>query len=233
MIDASYTGDHEGDMVDANDNQDGDNDDSIDAGEGDDTIYAGDGDDTVRADEGDDEVYGGAGNDSIFGFEGSDTVYGGDGNDYINKRTSPGTGEPDATFTVPDNSLTTGVDEPQFSYGPDSDPNNERDYVDGGIGNDTILTGDDDDTIFGGRGWDLIDAGFDDDSVIGGLGNDTIIGNEGNDTIDGGSSNNLIYGGLDPNETYEIDGVTYTGAQVNALYSITDDLDPNTTNNND
>lgn len=206
MIDASYTGDPEGDMVDANDNQDGDNDDSIDAGAGNDTIYAGDGDDTVRADEGDDSVIGGAGNDSIFGFEGSDTVYGGDGNDYINTRTSPGTGEPDATFTVPDNPLTTGVDESQFSYGPDSDPNNDRDYVDGGTGNDTILTGDDDDTI---------------------------IGNEGNDTIDGGSSNNLIYGGLDPNETYEIDGVTYTGAQVNALYSITDDLDPNTTNNND
>ena len=56
MINASYTGDPEGDMVDANDNQDGDNDDSIDAGAGDDTIYAGDGDDTVRADEGDDVV---------------------------------------------------------------------------------------------------------------------------------------------------------------------------------
>lgn len=70
-------------MVDANDNQDGDNDDSIDAGEGDDTIYAGEGDDTVRADEGDDEVYGGAGNDSIFGFEGSDTVDGGEGDDFI------------------------------------------------------------------------------------------------------------------------------------------------------
>lgn len=61
MIDASYTGDPEGDMVDANDNQDGDNDDSIDAGAGNDTIYAGDGDDTVRADEGDDSVIGGAG----------------------------------------------------------------------------------------------------------------------------------------------------------------------------
>lgn len=80
-----WTRARQGDMVDANDNQDGDNDDSIDAGAGDDTIYAGDGNDTVRADEGDDEVYGGA------------------GNDYINTRTSPGTGESDATFTVPDN----------------------------------------------------------------------------------------------------------------------------------
>ena len=134
---------------------------------------------------------------------------------------------------MPDNPLTTGIDESLISYGPDSDPNNDRASVIGGAGNYTILTGDDDDTILGGRGWDLIDAGFEDDSVIAGRGNDTIIGNEGNDTIDGGASDDLIYGGLDPNETYEIDGVTYTGAQVNALYSITDDLDPNPTNNND
>jgi len=233
LINGSYTGDPEGDMVDANDNQDGDNDDSIDAGEGNDTIYAGEGDDTVRADEGDDEVYGGAGNDSIFGFEGSDTVDGGDGNDYINTRTSPGTGEPDATFTVPDNHLTTGVDESLICYGPDSDPNNDRDSVIGGAGNDTILTGDDDDTIQGGTGEDHIDAGYDDDSVDAGANDDTVVGNEGNDNIDGGDGDDVIYGGLDPNETYEVNGVTYTGAQVNALYSITDDLDPNTTNNND
>jgi hypothetical protein len=41
--------------------------------------------------------------------------------------------------------------------------------------------------------------------------------------------------GVSANQTniLGVDGVTYTGAQVNAAYSITDDLDPNTTNNND
>ena len=83
------------------------------------------------------------------------------------------------------------------------------------------------------RGEDQIDAGYDDDSVDAGADDDTVVGSEGNDTIDGGDGDDVIYGGLDPNETYVVDGVTYTGAQVNTLYSITDDLDPNTTNNND
>ena len=66
-------------------------------------------------------------------------------------------------------------------------------------------------------------AGYDDDSVDAGADDDTVVGNEGNDTIDGGDGDDVIYGGLDPNETYVVDGVTYTGAQVNALYSITDE----------
>ncbi|MCE8510948.1 Hint domain-containing protein [Ruegeria pomeroyi] len=203
-------------MVDALDNLEGDNDDSIEAGAGDDTIIAGDGDDTVQAGEGDDSVVGGAGNDSIFGFEGSDTVLGGAGDDYINTRTSPGTGVPDEGLTHPTN--------PAFSYPADTDPDNDRDSVLGGDGNDTILTGDDRDTIDGGSGNDVIDAGFDADIVFGGEGADSIQGSEGADTIDGGLGDDVIYGGvspLDPN---------FTIAQN---YDLTDDIDPSPTNNAD
>ncbi|WP_421704257.1 Hint domain-containing protein [Aliiroseovarius sp.] len=73
LIDASYTGDPEGDMIDNND--------AILPGEGpqDDIVLAGAGDDTVIAGEGDDDVYAGSGDDTVDGGEGNDTIYG-DGN---------------------------------------------------------------------------------------------------------------------------------------------------------
>ncbi|RFP86990.1 hypothetical protein DZK27_12985 [Rhodobacteraceae bacterium 63075] len=190
VIDGTYTGDPEGDMVDAGDNAAGGDDDSIEAGAGNDTIVAGLGNDTVRADEGDDSVEGGSGDDSIYGFEGSDTVFGGDGDDWINTRTSPGTGLPDEGYT---DTSGTGL-----SYPGDTDTGNDRDSVDGGTGNDVILTGDDDDTVLGGSGDDTVNAGFDDDDIDGGSGADSLEGGEGEDTIDGGADNDLIYGDVSP-----------------------------------
>jgi hypothetical protein len=67
VIDAAYTGDPEGDMIDADDNATGGNEDLVDAGAGNDTIIAGAADDTVFAGSGDDSVLGGAGNDVIYG----------------------------------------------------------------------------------------------------------------------------------------------------------------------
>ncbi|MCR9148164.1 MAG: Hint domain-containing protein, partial [Rhodobacteraceae bacterium] len=69
LIDAGYTGDPEGDMVDAGDNQ---------AGTDDDEILARGGDDTVSSGAGDDTVFGGAGNDTIDGDAGDDLLYGDD-----------------------------------------------------------------------------------------------------------------------------------------------------------
>lgn len=218
LIDATYTGDPEGDMVDANDNQTGTNDDSIDAGAGDDTIIAGAGDDTIRADEGDDVVEGGDGSDEIYGFEGSDTVDGGDGNDLINTRTSAGTGVPDIGYIHP-------TDPSNYSYPSDTDPDNDRDSVIGGAGNDTILTGDDADTIDGGTGADVIDAGFDADTVLGGSGNDSIQGGEGADTIDGGDDDDVIYGGISPLDPNYAELSNYDVLDV--------DGDTNTTHNSD
>ncbi len=67
VIDAAYTGDPEGDMIDAGDNATGGDEDVVDAGAGDDTVIAGAANDTVFAGSGDDSVEGGAGNDVIFG----------------------------------------------------------------------------------------------------------------------------------------------------------------------
>jgi hypothetical protein len=78
----------------------------------------------------------------------------------------------------------------------DADPNDDRDTVDGGAGNDTILTGDDADLVDGGAGNDSIDAGVDNDTVTAGDGDDTVIGDEGRDSILGGIGNDLLYGGL-------------------------------------
>jgi len=50
LIDASYTGDPEGDRIDSNDNATGTNDDSVIGGEGNDTIIAGDGNDIIYGD---------------------------------------------------------------------------------------------------------------------------------------------------------------------------------------
>ncbi|TDE38431.1 Hint domain-containing protein [Antarcticimicrobium sediminis] len=69
-IDAAYTGDPDGDMIDNGDaNLPGEapDDDIVDAGAGDDFIEAGEGDDEIYAGSGDDEVYGQVGDDIIYG----------------------------------------------------------------------------------------------------------------------------------------------------------------------
>ena len=180
LIDLAYTGDPDGDMIDAGD--------AIVPGEGpdDDIVEAGDGDDVVYAGEGDDDIYGGTGADEIYGGDGSDSVSGGEGDDVI-----------DTSGPV---SLTDGLADRGYPglYPDDADPTNDLDTVDGGDGNDTIRTGDDNDSIQGGAGDDTIDGGVDDDQIDGGTGNDYIVGGEGADDIDGGSGNDTIYGGLDP-----------------------------------
>ena len=169
VIDDTYTGDPDGDVVDGLDAiipGDGPNDDRIEAGGGDDTVLAGDGDDTVNGDDGSDYVDGGLGDDVI------DTSGGG-------------------AAPLPDQGYP-GL------YLSDPDPLNDLDTVFGGAGNDVISTGDDADVVDGGEGNDLIDGGFDDDSLSGGSGNDTIIGAEGADNIDAGAGDDLVHGGYGP-----------------------------------
>jgi Ca2+-binding RTX toxin-like protein len=183
---------------------------------GNDTLLGNDGNDSIEAGAGDDSVLGGLGSDTIFGFEGNDTVDGGDGDDFINTRTSTGTGVPDIGLVHPTN--------PLLSYPADTNPDNDRDSVQGGLGNDTILTGDDADTVYGGAGNDSIDAGFDADLVYGGDDADTIEGGEGADTISGDAGNDLIFGGLNP---------TNPDYAVATQYDLTDDIDPQPANNAD
>ncbi|ROU00254.1 Hint domain-containing protein [Histidinibacterium lentulum] len=96
LIDTSYTGDPDGDLVDANDATGaqgtvGDDDiimafggdDTVFAGLGNDIVFAGADDDTVYGGEGDDTLHGDAGDDSLFGDIGNDSLYGGEGNDTL------------------------------------------------------------------------------------------------------------------------------------------------------
>ncbi|MGY3437038.1 Hint domain-containing protein [Marinovum sp. KMM 9879] len=204
-IDVSYTGDPDGDMVDNSDNIFSDDpadseDDIIEAYEGDDSVLAGDGDDNVD---------GGAGHDTLKSGDGSDTITGGEGDDEIHS---------DANDEA--------IDAVTFPGVPvDDNPNDDRDYVEGGLGDDTISTGDDRDTIDGGDGNDVIKPGIDNDEVFGGAGDDSIVDIQGADTIDGGDGNDTIIAGFD---TFS----DYVGDDPNLpIGSITSD--PNTTDGMD
>ena len=88
VIDAAYTGDPEGDLIDANDHSDASNADSVVAGAGNDSVVAGDGSDTVFGQDGSDTILGGAGDDELDGDDaaatgGADSIDGGAGNDQI------------------------------------------------------------------------------------------------------------------------------------------------------
>src|SRR6056297_629851 len=134
---------------------------------------------------GNDKIDGRGGDDVLIGGDGRDTVDGGAGDDFID------TSAPLSAAPLPDLAFP-GL------FAADPDPDNDRDLVFGGGGNDTILTGDDADTIDGGAGNDSINAGIDADDVTGGAGDDTIIGGEGSDNIEGNGGDDLIFGGLDP-----------------------------------
>lgn len=81
LIDADYTGDPDGDMVDENDAADASQDDVIEASAGNDTVLSGDGNDVVFAADGSDSVSGGDGNDLIFGDGEAPVIVNGDFSD--------------------------------------------------------------------------------------------------------------------------------------------------------
>jgi Ca2+-binding RTX toxin-like protein len=132
-----------------------------------------------------DVVFGLDGDDTIISGRGPDEVYGGIGNDVIDTRA------PVSDSPLPD------LGYPGL-FPADADPENDRDAVFGGDGDDTITTGDDADTIFGDGGNDSIDGGIDNDLIFGGIGDDTIVGGEGADFIFGEEGDDLIFAGLDP-----------------------------------
>lgn len=159
-------------------------------GSDEDSVRAGTGDDTVRAGEGDDSIDGGSGNDSLEGQAGDDVIQGGTGSDTI--RGNQGN---DAIISGPIGTPDLGY---PGRYRGDSDPNDDRDFVSGGQGDDVIFTGDDADTVVGGAGRDTIDGGYDNDSLSGGDDDDFVVGGEGSDSITGDAGNDRLYGDLGP-----------------------------------
>lgn len=158
LIDGSYLGDPEGDIIDAGDAENGSDDDIVEAGGGDDTILSGAGADSVFADDGADDVTAGAGNDTVFGGDGADSISGGTGDDSLFGQV--------------------GNDSISGDAGDDS--------IEGGSGVDTLLGGADDDTLSGGGDSDSLEGGTGNDSLLGGAGDDTLAGGAGNDQMEGG-----------------------------------------------
>jgi uncharacterized delta-60 repeat protein len=100
---------------------------------------------------------------------------------------------------------------------------NQRDWLDGGAGNDTIKGLMGDDTVHGYAGNDSVDGGAGHDFLDGGAGNDTLLGGTGNDTLDGGTGADWLDGGAG-NDTYYVDNafdqvVESAGAGVDMVYS--------------
>ena len=187
--------------------------DTVEGGAGDDTISTGDDADLIDGGEGndsidggidDDTILGGTGDDFINGSLGSDSIEGGDGDDTIEAGIdafSDYEGD-DPILPAP------GLVDPATGLPALSDPNPDdgRDFVDGGAGNDLINTGDDDDTILGGSGDDTVNAGIDDDLIEGNGGNDSLTGSHGSDTVEGGAGNDTIWGGFGNDPIAGIDG---------------------------
>ena len=144
------------------------------------TINGGEGDDYIRGKTAKEKLFGEGGDDTIIGGGGQDTLKAGDGNDVVKAGASG--------LTTKENKV----------------------YVEGGAGNDTILTyngadtiyggpGDDvmrgrpgKDKIYGGSGNDVLDGGNSDDSLYGEAGNDTLQGKTGNDVAEGGAGDDVL-----------------------------------------
>ena len=169
-------------------------------------------------------------NDS--GWSNTFLINAGDGNDEVLIQAGEAqTGPEDATqATITDGSFTTV--RADLGDGNDSYENltKSRDIVEGGDGNDEILTGDGDDEVRGGDGNDEIDAGGGNDEISGGDGNDDLVGGEGNDEIHGGDGNDDFFAGEgndtlrgdDGNDTFFFGGSD--GSNTIRDFEIGDDL---------
>ena len=147
LIDVTYTGDNDGDMIDSGDallsGAVGD-DDFVIAGDGDDTVISGNGDDAVFGGNGNDQIYGGPGDDTLSGGNGDDTLHGGDGDDTLmgdagNDSLSGGEGDNLLTGDAGNDTLVGGSGSSTLLGGDDRDSftiTSGGDYIDGGEGGD-------------------------------------------------------------------------------------------------
>jgi Ca2+-binding RTX toxin-like protein len=136
---------------------------------GDDTLHGGDGADDLRGGRGedrlfghndDDRLFGGAGDDSLVGSAGDDTLVGGQGADALhgdigNDHLTGDLGQDTLFGGIGDDTLSGVVDDPDTAARDDLD---ERDYLNGGSGDDVILAGQED-VVSTGAGADQVILG--------------------------------------------------------------------------
>ncbi|MEM9436046.1 MAG: Hint domain-containing protein [Pseudomonadota bacterium] len=198
-IDLHYTGDPDGDRIDA--------DDAILPGEGpdDDIVVAGKGNDTILSGDGDDDVFGGQGNEEMWLGDGDDVGRGEDGNDWMH-----GQDGDDTLFGGKGNDMLFGEGDDDVLLGGTGDDKvvggKGDDVVDGGKGNDELFGGDGDDTMTGGAGNDTIEGSKGEDIIHGGAGNDDIWAGKDDDTASGGDGNDTVDGGVNGDDFLEGNG---------------------------
>ncbi len=208
LIDGSYFGDPDGDIIDNNDHSDSSNDDSVVAGAGNDTILSGAGNDTVDAGIGDDNIDAGTGEDTVYGDLGEDTIFGGTGDDNL--------------FGGAGNDSIDGGSNNDNLFG---DAGN--DTLDGGVGSDTLYGGDGDDLVQGGGNTgnaDEVHGGNGNDTVTGGngAGADLLFGDAGNDVLSGNMGADTIDGGTGDDTINVAEGDVVTGGDGEDLFLLTD-----------
>jgi Ca2+-binding RTX toxin-like protein len=165
------------------------------------------GNDTLNGGGGNHSIYGDWANDSLNSGAGEDFMYGGEGNDALNAL------EADIDNGIGDDVYIKEGNDTLNALEVDID-DVTGDYIDGFIGINATIWGDDrpnkltgtpevdsifgfggDDTIDGLASNDYINGGAGDDSIYGGSGNDSLLGRPGNDTLIGGRGNDTLIGG--------------------------------------
>jgi Ca2+-binding RTX toxin-like protein len=184
--------------------------------EGNDTLDGGIGDDVLSDDGGNDSFFGGVGNDELThgdfggaaadatldGGEGDDTLDGGAGNDWASYANAGGAVTVDlsaGTSSGADGSDDLkGIENVLGGIGNDSILGDGlTNVLDGGNGDDTVLSFVGDDSVVGGDGSDSLIGNEGADTLLGGTGSDTLLGNEQADSLAGGDNNDLLQGGQD------------------------------------
>lgn len=193
------------------------NDGPITAGATDDGLYGGAGDDTLNAGDGANFLQGNQGADHLSGGAGRDTIYGGQDNDVIDVGASAhggfdnfaqgNKGSDTIAGSSTDNDTLLGgqgddlIGATSFSYAFNNghvtfqitgQSGGGADYLDGNLGNDTVVGGGAGGVMLGEGGNDILyDAGSH-NSLDGGVGDDTLLSVAGGDTLSGGDGNDAL-----------------------------------------
>jgi Ca2+-binding RTX toxin-like protein len=202
--------------------------DTVTGSHGNDTIHGGDGDDVLIGGDGDDQVFGEAGDDRMIWNPGDDTdlFEGGDGTDTAEVNGGSG----DEIFSVTANGARVRFDRLDPAPFTIDIGTTERLIlnagggndvfvasgnlaalialtIDGGAGNDTLLSGNGQDTLIGGEGDDLVDGNQGNDVAFLGAGNDTFRWDpgDGSDVVEGqAGTDTLLFNGNNGSENFEV-----------------------------
>nr|MDJ0825827.1 Ig-like domain-containing protein [Rhodobacter sp.] len=178
----------------------GEDNDRLTGGDGNDTLNGGTGDDTLQGLAGDDSLIGGAGDDTFYGGDGIDYFDGGDGFDRLDLQNEHPTSSAPGLVVNMRLGYFSWTD---FSYGIERFENIEM--VVGASGDDSMIGNDvgvwldgvvGNDTLLGGSGDDTLTDAYDDNELRGFAGDDYISSTSvGDDIFDGGEGNDTLYSG--------------------------------------